>query len=217
MELKKSSSYLQASHKILGVDDGTVLPSIENRLKILHEIRSFKSDLVFTHRPNDYHPDHRYTSKLVEDSAYMVMVPLVLPETPPLKKNPIFLYFNDPFKKPLKFSHDIVVDISSVLWDKAYALDCHQSQMWEWMPWIDGKLEEIKKLENQDQKQKYLLNLYCEKTCSDNQKVEKIQHFYGQNHNIPEYCESFEFCEYGVQLDSKDITFFFPMISKISE
>ena len=123
-----------------------------NRLKVLREIREFKADMVLTHRPNDYHPDHRYTSKLVEDSAYLVMVPLILPEVAPLKTNPLFLYFNDPFRKPQPFEHDVVIDVDSVAMDKARALNCHESQMWEWMPWIENKQHLVEELKTEKQK-----------------------------------------------------------------
>jgi LmbE family N-acetylglucosaminyl deacetylase len=43
-------------------------------------LREWHADLVLSHRPNDYHPDHRYTAVLVQDAAYMVTVPKFLPE-----------------------------------------------------------------------------------------------------------------------------------------
>jgi LmbE family N-acetylglucosaminyl deacetylase len=211
--LRKSSSFLGASYKILGINDGTVVPSVENRLKVLEEIRSFDADIVFTHRPNDYHPDHRYTSKLVEDTAYMVMVPLVLPSCPPLTKNPLFLYFNDPFTKPCKFQPDVVIDIDSVVDDRAYALNCHESQMWEWMPWIDRKEDEVKVLKSESERLDYLLGLYSEKTQDSPEKQQKIKSLYQKEPDVKtRFCESFEFCEYGVRVNSQNLKKYFPMI-----
>ena len=68
--------------------------------------------MVIAPRSNDYHPDHRYTGVLVQKAAFMVVVPNVAPDIEPLRKNPVFLYFQDNFKKPNPFSHDIVVGIS---------------------------------------------------------------------------------------------------------
>lgn len=189
------------------------MPSVENRLKVLHEIREFGADLVFTHRPNDYHPDHRYTSKLVEDSAYLVMVPLVLPETPPLAKNPLFLYYNDPFRKPYKFNHDIVIDIDAVSMDKARALNCHQSQMWEWMPWVEKKMSEVEALSSEQDRLQYLLDEYSERVATDPEKQNRLDELYTKSpQKTPKYCESFECCEYGFQLGPEDIRKYFPMI-----
>src|SRR5690606_31898116 len=98
---------------------------------------------VFAPRPNDYHPDHRYTGQLVQDAAYLVMVPNVVPDTPPLAHNPVFLYLSDRFKKPSPFSPDIAVIIDSVIERKLDALDAHGSQFYEWLPWIDGRLAEV--------------------------------------------------------------------------
>ena len=67
-------------------------------------IREWKADIVLSHRPNDYHPDHRYVGMLVQDAAYMVTVPFFCPDTPYLTKNPVFLYYEDRFKKPNPFS-----------------------------------------------------------------------------------------------------------------
>jgi LmbE family N-acetylglucosaminyl deacetylase len=60
--------------------------------EIVRQIRQWKP-MSFTHRVWDYHPDHRYTGQLVQDSAYLVMVPRLCPDTPALRHNPLFLLF----------------------------------------------------------------------------------------------------------------------------
>ncbi len=94
--------------------DGELMPTLENRLKVIRLIRKWNADIVIGPRPNDYHPDHRYTGVLLQDAAYMVIVPNVAPDTPPLEKNPVFLYTRDRFQKPNPFTPDIAVDISDV-------------------------------------------------------------------------------------------------------
>src|SRR5690606_33396719 len=98
----------------------------------------WNADVVIAPRPNDYHPDHRYTGVLVQDAAFMVGVPNVAADTPPLRKNPVFLFFEDGFQKPNPFTPDITVDISEVIDQKINALDAHESQFYEWLPWISG-------------------------------------------------------------------------------
>ena len=99
--------------------------------------------MVVAPRPNDYHPDHRYTGVLVQDAAYMVSVPNVAADTPPLKKNPVFLYFQDFFERPNPFRPDIAVDITPVFDQKINGLDAHTSQVYEWLPWIGGYTDQV--------------------------------------------------------------------------
>jgi len=54
--------------------DGELLPTLEARHQIIRQIRQWNADLVLAPRPNDYHPDHRYTGILVQDAAYMVVL-----------------------------------------------------------------------------------------------------------------------------------------------
>jgi len=132
-----------AEYEILENHDGELLPTLEVRRQIIRAIRRWNADIVIAPRPNDYHPDHRYTGTLVEDAAYMVVVPNVTPDVPALRKNPIFLYFEDGFQKPYPFHPDVVVAIDDA-WDtKVAALDAHTSQVYEWLPWVDGKLAEV--------------------------------------------------------------------------
>lgn len=216
--MQKSAESLGASFRILDVNDGQLMPTLENRMKVLSEIRCFNADLVITHRPNDYHPDHRYTSKLVEDSAYLVIVPLINPTVHALKKNPVFAYFRDGFKKPNKFSNDVVVDITSVIEDKIKALANHESQVFEWLPWTEGKLEYVSSLNSENEKMEFLKKEYLESIdglCeSESLEIkEKLEYFYGNTESKKcKYFESFEFCEYGKRLQPKNYPKLFPML-----
>src|SRR5688572_31662267 len=131
MEVKKAHEVLGVQGVILDIHDGELLPTVENRRLINRLIREWKADIVMGHRPNDYHPDHRYTGVLVQDAAYMVTVPFFGPEVPHLKNNPIFLYYFDNFQKPNPFQADIVVSIDSVMTKKLDALDALESQFYE--------------------------------------------------------------------------------------
>lgn len=123
-------------YQVMDIHDGELMPTLENRLKVIREIRNWKADLVITHPPDDYHPDHRYTSLLVQDASYMVIVPNVAPDTPPLKKNPVFMYQG--FSTP-----DIAIDIDAVFDQKIYAMSAHESQFFEWLPWTEGLLDQV--------------------------------------------------------------------------
>jgi N-acetylglucosamine malate deacetylase 1 len=77
---------LGTATEVLDIHDGEIMPTLENRRELTRLIRQWNADIVITNRPNDYHPDHRYTSILVQDSAYMVGVPFFVPDVPPLKR-----------------------------------------------------------------------------------------------------------------------------------
>lgn len=144
-EAKESARRLGIEYEVLNNHDGELLPTLEVRKEIIRQIRRWNADIVLAPRPNDYHPDHRYTGVLVQDAAYMVVVPAVTPEVPALHKNPVFLYYEDNFQRPNPFRPDIAVAIDDVVDKKTDALDSHVSQFYEWLPWVDGKLSEVPK------------------------------------------------------------------------
>ena len=130
-EVENAARILGVTTEVLDIHDGELLPTIENRRTITRLIREWKADIVMSPRPNDYHPDHRYTGVLVQDAAYMVTVPFFCPDVPCLKKNPVFLYYPDSFQKPNPFQPDIAVAIDRVIEKKLDALDTLVSQFYE--------------------------------------------------------------------------------------
>ena len=144
-EAIESGRRLGIEYEVLDNHDGELTPNLQVRIQIIRRIRQWNADVVLSPRPNDYHPDHRYTGVLVQDAAYMVTVPNLVTDTPALRKNPIFLYFADRFKRPQPFRPDIVVSIDDVIEKKYAALDAHVSQFYEWLAWHAGKLDEVPK------------------------------------------------------------------------
>ncbi len=142
-EAQESGRRLGIQYIVLDNHDGELVPSLDVRLQIIRQIREWDADIVIAPRPNDYHPDHRYTGILVQDASYMVTVPNIASDTPAIKKNPLFLYFSDRFSRPQPFRPDIVVSIDDVLEEKYSALDAHVSQFYEWLPWHAGVLDEV--------------------------------------------------------------------------
>lgn len=195
-------------YEVLDNHDGELVPSLEVRRQIIRVIRKWKADIVIAPRPNDYHPDHRYTGVLVQDAAYMVVVPNVVADTPPLENNPIFLYYSDGFQKPAPFRPDVVVPIDSV-WDiKVNALDAHVSQFYEWLAWVDHKLDQVpadpKERKVWISKQRVQeINAAVLKTLTEElgeAAAAKVQ-------NV----ESFELCEYGRRPSIAELRKLFPI------
>lgn len=208
-ETREVAKRLGVSYDVLDNHDGELLPSLEIRLQIIRKIREWKADVVIAPRSNDYHPDHRYTGVLVQDAAFMVGVPNVAPDVEPLRKNPVFLYFQDNFKKPNPFQPDIAVDITPVIDKKLAGLDAHQSQFYEWLPWIGNYEDEVPK-----DPAKFKAWLLQKRVSKPNAEVQKsLVKWYGNEHAAQVlYAEAFEICEYGTQPKESDIRRLFPML-----
>lgn len=208
-ETQEVAKRLGVSYDVLDNHDGELLPTLEIRLQIIRKIREWKADVVIAPRSNDYHPDHRYTGVLVQDAAFMVGVPNVAPDVEPLRKNPVFLYFQDNFKKPNPFQPDIAVDITPVIAKKLAGLDAHQSQFYEWLPWIGNYESEVPK-----DPSKYKEWLLQKRVAKPNPEVQKsLVKWYGSARASKVlYAEAFEICEYGTQPTEADIRNLFPML-----
>ena len=207
---------LKAAGKILGIEyinmdnnDGELMPTLKNRFAVIKLICDWKADVVITHRPNDYHPDHRYTSMIVQDAAYMISVPQMVPEGKPLLKAPLFLYMPDRFLKPAPFTADIVVDITAVAEKKADAICAHESQVYEWLPWNGGWASELPA--DPAERRKFVGDRYLARGANRFRDAALIWYTPAQMQNI-KYLEAFEICEYGGMPDKAKIKELFPML-----
>ncbi len=201
------------SYKVLENHDGELEPTLDIRKDVIREIRNWKADVVLGHRPNDYHPDHRYSGVLVMDAAYMVIVPNIASDTPPLEHNPVFLYLEDRFTQPNPFRPDIVVGISDEYMErKMDALDAHVSQFYEWLPWTAGMLDEVP--EDPDERREWLETVRARPNV-EGEILERLEYWYGEGAgNRFEFAEAFEIAEYGRQPDEEDILRLFPMLER---
>jgi LmbE family N-acetylglucosaminyl deacetylase len=210
-EAQEAGRRLGVQYDVLDNHDGQLMPTLEVRLQVIRKIREWNADVVIAPRPNDYHPDHRYTGVLVQDAAYMVAVPNIAPETPALKKNPVFLYYRDRFQKPNPFRPDIAVDITSVNDKKMSAFDAHESQVYEWLPWIGHYMEEVPA--GKAERLKWLTAKFTEPVHPDIRTA--LVKWYGEDKAaLAKQAEAFEICEYGAQPDEKEIRRLFPMLVK---
>lgn len=197
-------------YEVLDNDDGALLPTLEVREQVIRLIRSFRADLVLTHRPNDYHPDHRYTSQVVQDAAYLVTVPNVCPDVPALRKNPVFAYFSDRFQKPQPFTPDIVVDITDVFDVKVRMIHAHESQFYEWLAWHRGALHEVPTGERE--RLAWLTRLMEQRFAPETERFRSaIAARYGAERAASvRFIEAFELCEYGSRPSDEELNRLFP-------
>ena len=206
-----------AEYQTLDNHDGELLPSLQVRHQVIRAIRKWNADIVLGHRPNDYHPDHRNAGKVVVDASYMVIVPNVCPDTPPLSKNPLFLYMEDNFTKPYPHEPDIVVSIDNIIELKIDGLHAHTSQMYEWLPWTNGGDEILAKIPTTNNERRKWLTKRVKNRSNNIDSIKRISlvKWYGKDlAQKVKYIESFEVAEYGMQPTDKDIRSLFPMLKK---
>jgi len=210
-EVEHGAKLVGYAFEVLDNRDGELMPTLENRKAVTRLIRDWQADVVITHRPNDYHPDHRYTSVLVQDAAYMVVVPKFCPDVPALKANPVFLYFSDRFEKPYPFQADIVVGIDSVMEKKLGVMLGMVSQFYE--GGVGGSPE---LLAGDPAKQKTRWEAVRARFIKRQRDIaerfrKNLEEWYGQERATKIQCaEAFEICEYGRRPDKAEIQKLFP-------
>lgn len=213
-EAKKAAEILGIEYEVLDNHDGELIPSLTVRHQIIRKIRDWNADIVLGLRSNDYHPDHRNAGIVVQDAAYLVIVPNIAPDTPPLEKNPVFLYMKDNFKKPNPFSNDIAIIIDKVHDQKMAALAAHESQIFEWGPWTNG-IKESEVPKGKKERLAWLKN-GVGKDKFDQTEVSAIKKWYPKEDvsNV-EHAEFLEICEYGKQPTEEEIKKLFPMLGNL--
>jgi LmbE family N-acetylglucosaminyl deacetylase len=200
-------------YEVLSHRDGRLEPTVAARFEIIGLIRRFAPDLILTHRPNDYHPDHRATSQLVCDAAYMVTVPPIVPEVPALRDNPIIAYLSDDFTHPYPFTPDVVIDVDAVTEPIVSMLDAHESQFYEWLAYNRRCEDQVPagRAERRRWLADWLLPLWAE---TANRYRPLLIERYGPDHGQRvKYAEAFEGCEYGSPLAAADIARLFPLFT----
>lgn len=198
-------------YQVLDNHDGELTPSLEIRRQIIRAIREWKADIVITHRSNDYHPDHRNAGILVQDAAYMVVVPNVVSGTPPLTKNPVFLYYSDSFQKPNPFKADIAIDIDSTYEKKIDGMDAHVSQFYEWLAFVDGRINEVPK---DPKARREWLKTWRVSNVSPATRA-ALEKWYGKERAAKvQHAETLEIGEYGRRPSDEEIKRLFPMLGK---
>jgi LmbE family N-acetylglucosaminyl deacetylase len=210
-EVEEASRILGTTVEVLDNHDGELMPTLENRRAIIRLIREWKADLVLSPRPNDYHPDHRYTGILVQDAAYMVTVPFICPETPPLKNNPVFMYYTDRFMKPNPSQPDIAISIDSVIDKKLDALAVMESQFLE--GGANGHEGLIPK--NAEERAKRVAEVRRNHAARNINIADRfrniLKEWYGDEAGAKvKHAEAFEICEYGRRPDKAELKRLFP-------
>jgi len=211
-EMKKVAEILGIEYDNLDNPDGELMATIENRKAVIKLICDWKADIVITNRTNDYHPDHRNAGIIVQDAAYMVSVPLMIPDGEPLLKEPVFLYASDRFQKPNPFSPDIVIDITPVIEKKIDVIVAHESQVFEWLPWNGGYEDKVPK--DAAGRRQFVSERQLSRGAVERYKEAALKWYTPEQLVNCRYVEAFEICEYGRNPNRQQILALFPMLPK---
>lgn len=216
-EVKAAAKILGVTSQVLDIHDGELLPTLEYRKLITKLIREWQADIVISHRPWDYHPDHRYVGVLVQDAAFMVTVPFFCPDVTPLKKNPVFLYSSDGFRKPYPFDPDIAVSVDDVFETKLAAIHELPSQAYE--GGANGSEEHVRSIPPEskpDARKAWLKDRWSSRQRAEADKSrELLIRLYGEERGKGvKYAETFELCEYGSRPSGDELRRLFPFFDK---
>jgi len=125
-----------------------------------------------------------------------------------LTKNPVFLYMSDNFTHPEAFKSDVCIDIDAVIERKIDMYHQHKSQMYEWLPFNRGNLNEVPATD--EARRKWLGE--TQKGRFDAAPFrEKLIELYGKTRGEKvKYCEAFQDSEYGTRLTKDNLKYYFP-------
>lgn len=213
-EAENAGRAIGIQYDVLDNPDGELMPTLDARKRLIGLIRKSQPDLILTHRPNDYHPDHRYTSQLVCDAAYMVTVPPVVPDVPPLRRNPVICYMMDNFQRPYPFSPTVAVDIEPVIESVVDMLHCHKSQFYEWLAY--NRFFPEPPPEDESKRRDWLGRHFRERIAPYAQRYrDLVVSIYGSSRGEEiRYIQAFEPCEYGSPLTPEETRRLFPFLPK---
>lgn len=220
-EAQRVADRFGLEYEVWDIPDGECEATLENRKRLVREIRSYQPDLIITHRLCDYHPDHRNVSRLVSDASYLLIVPNFCPETPALKNTPVIAYFYDNFDAP-PFRPDVIIPVDEVMEDKFLMVSYHESQVFEWLPYTIGELKNVPQREEERMqwlrqplydrveiaKQLRDKMVYLNGECKFGMQAEKYRTIMAERIGAERaekvrYAECFEFCEYGGKVDKE--------------
>jgi N-acetylglucosamine malate deacetylase 1 len=212
-EVRKCAGILGNQAQVLDIHDGELMVTMENRRLICRLIRDWQADIVISHRPNDYHPDHRYVGVLVMDAAYMVTVPHFCPDVPHLTKNPVFLFAEDEFQRPSPFTPDMVVGIDDVIEKKLAAIEALESQFYEGGcnggPHLVPDPKDTAAVAARKKAVRAEWSAFCSATAQ-RFRVALGQHYAKERAEKIRFAEAFEICEYGRKPDKEELRQLFP-------
>jgi LmbE family N-acetylglucosaminyl deacetylase len=209
-EAAAAGRVIGAEYEVWDIPDGQLMPTLETRFRVVGQIRTFRPDLVLTHRPYDYHPDHRAAGQLVHDATYLVTVPNFLPEVPPLFRDPVVAYMADLFARPSPIVADVVLDVTDRVDTIVAMLACQRSQVFEWLPYEEGILDSVP--EDEQEKLAWLRGWYRKHMLprAESFREDLIAAYGAERGRQIEFVEVYELSDYAAAADADARARLFP-------
>lgn len=209
-EARRAGETLGVEYRVLDHDDGRLVASLEAREELIGLVRGFRPNLLLGPRPFDYHADHRAAGQLVMDASYLLTVPLIRPDVPIMERMPVIGYTSDRFQRPYPFSPDAVIGIDEEFDTKVDALACHESQVFEWIPFNGGYLDQVP--EGHEERRRFIAERYGSRfrSVADRYREQLIVRYGSARGEKVDHAEAFEVCEYGRQPAADELGELFP-------
>lgn len=208
---------LGVTYDVWDIDDCNIVADLPTRKRLIRYIRSFNPDLIISHRPNDYHADHRAVGQLIQDASYLLTVPHECPDVPAMRTMPVIMYNEDKFKNP-DFRGDVVIDMDDEIDTKLKIADLNVSQVYEWLPYTN--LEQVP--EGREERFEWLKGMNITPDTTDEEvmsaprgfavrfaktaarfRKELIEKYGAERGSRIRYAEAFEVCDYGAPLTAQ--------------
>ena len=126
-EAEASAAVIGAISHWMGLPDGGLWFDAPTRHQFVEVIRRYTPDLIITHPQDDYHPDHKTTSRLVLDAAQIARTANYPSQHPPHRAQVPIAFMEA--ERGINFIPTEYVDISDTFAQKLAMLDCHRSQL----------------------------------------------------------------------------------------
>jgi N-acetylglucosamine malate deacetylase 1 len=213
-EVEACHAKLGVATDVFDIHDGELMPDLETRKKMANVIRDWQADIVLSHRPWDYHPDHRAVGQLAQDTAVVVAAPFFAPYTPPTKGNPIYLFYSDGFKKPYPFDPILAVGIDEVAEKKFDCISALPSQFGDADSWQARYGRNVPT--DEAGRKAFLLDIVKQRNANEaNTYRDLLVKLYGeQKGRAIKYAETFELNQYGGGATVDQLKGMFPTFSK---
>jgi LmbE family N-acetylglucosaminyl deacetylase len=210
-EVAECARILGIESHVMDVHDGELEPSLENRRTVARLIREWQADIVMGHRPYDYHPDHRYTGVLLNDTAVVVVAPFFVPDTKPTARNPIYLHYSDGFVDPKPFEPSIVVGIDEAADKKWKCVSAMPSQFGDKDSWQGRTLANVPT--NDKERESYLLEIVKKRNMAvaDQYRAQLVALYGKERGQAMKYAEAFQLNQYGRQASADELKKLFPV------
>jgi LmbE family N-acetylglucosaminyl deacetylase len=122
-EIAAIARHLGAEHRFLTFTEGAIFDDPSHTHRLMEVIREYKADVVITHQPTDYHPDHRALSRGVLAACLLARVGEIKSQHAPHKVGNLF--YSDT-TGGINSQGAIYVDVEETWRQKIEALKLHK-------------------------------------------------------------------------------------------